>query len=74
MDGFCHCSEPTLRSSQLIEMDSLGREEICVAWLEGFHLAHSPLWRASKKRSRRHFLAFRVAKPGAETGLCFGVS
>lgn len=35
---------------------------------------HAALWRTSKQGSRRHFLAFRAATPGAETGLCFGVN
>lgn len=50
MNGLCHCSEPTLRSPQLIMMDDLSREETCGACWEAFHLAHSPLWRPSKKK------------------------
>lgn len=74
MNGLCHLSEPTMRSPQMITMNGLGREEICGACWEAFHLAHSPPWRTSKKGSRRHFPAFRAALPVAETGLCFGVS
>lgn len=39
-------------------------------WID-FLLAHSPPWKKNrkKKKSSRHFLAFRAAKPGAETRL-----
>lgn len=53
MNGLCHCSEPALRSPQLITMDDLSREETCSACREAFHLAHSPLWRPSKKREQK---------------------
>jgi len=53
MNGLCHCSEPALRSLLLITMDGLGKEETCGACCEAFHLAHSPLWRTSKKRLQK---------------------
>lgn len=71
MNGLCHCSELCLRCSELIIMDGSGRGEVCSACWESFLLAHSPSWSTSKRRSSRHFLAFRVATPGAENGLHF---
>jgi len=71
MNGLCHCSELCLRCSELIIMDGSGRGDVCSACWESFLLAHSPSWSTSKRRSSRHFLAFRVATPGAENGLHF---
>lgn len=53
MNGLCHLSEPTMRSPQMITMDGLGREEICGACWEAFHLAHSPPWTTSRKREQK---------------------
>lgn len=75
MSGLCHSSELTLRSPQLITVDGLDTEGISGAcWAGSFFIWHTVHCGEPAKKEQKALLAFRAAMPGAEAGLCFGVS